>query len=1129
MANLLLNAAVGFAASGLVYLLQPRKTQKIEGARTTDLNAPKSNYGIQIPEIFGTARVPGNLIWANQIREVVKKKKSGGKGFGQKTETKTYTYFGDFATLLCKGPVVGIRKLWLNSKLVYNVGTDADQNTYDNSIKFKNQYLRFYGGEHDQAPDSLIQASLGIGNTNAYRNRAYIVFASLPLEDYGNRFPVVSAEVVVKGSIVNGRIIPQDENLSTIITKLCDRDGLDSSDIEVQDLSNISVRGFIINSASTVRQYLGELAQAYQFEAIESEGKIKFKKIARGRPSMVIRREDLAAREYSQSQPKRYLRTKVEELELPKKIALNYIAIEKDYAESVQYAVKSVADNEHTDSLNLGLVLTDGEAKAMAEKILYLAWSNRVSYQFSLLPKFSYLEPGDTVLLREDYGAVEVKISKIDLGANLLMEVEGTFYSSSIHKIPLLPTSPYNPPPQQITSQGDTNLKILDIPLVNDSDADIGVYVMGDGGLPSASGGTNWRGASVYVSRDSGANWNEATFLSARSTFGICNTVLDPNATSLSVTINSGELETVSTSALDAGENTAVVGSEIIRFTTATLTANRTYTLTGIQRGKRGTEWATSSHILDEPFYLVSDYIERIEGSFSDIGQTLQFKALTTGQSLDEVNPVTITFNGRSSKPYSPVNLISTKDAVGNISIAWDRRDRKGGDRSDYANLPLSEAYEKYEVDIYVGGIFRRTISTSSRSAYYSKEMQIADTGSIISQITVDVFQISGVVGRGNAGTGVLTPTFVNAAPKITGFSPVSGQVGDTIRIYGSGLAEVTSVAIGSVNCTNLAVVNDGEITAVVAFGTTTAKITVTALGGMDISSIAWSIATPPTVDLSAYLTIALGMTKAEFVSNGLIRNDKLDLSNYATIASIPTNADQIAQGAINLFFSNAERTKLSSVQTGATDDQTATEIRDLLSGLSGTNRLDANAIKNLTTNIDLFTNILKGLVPASGGGTTNFLRADGTWASVAAGSSGFSYFKGTSTVTSGSSGTVFPFFTNNQIISGTAISITTDATGTKITFNELGMYELILSGTINMGSVGSIGAFAYNSSVGGILLITGQTQVSSVGSYLSIYSWRIPVIVTAIGAEIRYPNFYCSSAWSTSGQGLNLWVVKVA
>jgi hypothetical protein len=41
------------------------------------------------------------------------------------------------------------------------------------------------------------------------------------------------------------------------------------------------------------------------------------------------------------------------------------------------------------------------------------------------------------------------------------------------------------------------------------------------------------------------------------------------------------------------------------------------------------------------------------------------------------------------------------------------------------------------------------------------------------------------------------------------------------------------------------------------------------------------------------------------------------------------------------------------------------------------------------TTLLDVFTSVLKGLVPASGGGTTNFLRADGTFAAPPGGGSG--------------------------------------------------------------------------------------------------------------------------------------------
>lgn len=44
------------------------------------------------------------------------------------------------------------------------------------------------------------------------------------------------------------------------------------------------------------------------------------------------------------------------------------------------------------------------------------------------------------------------------------------------------------------------------------------------------------------------------------------------------------------------------------------------------------------------------------------------------------------------------------------------------------------------------------------------------------------------------------------------------------------------------------------------------------------------------------------------------------------------------------------------------------------------TNSLGSNAT-GTTAKLNVFTDLLKGLAPASGGGTTNFLRADGSWA----------------------------------------------------------------------------------------------------------------------------------------------------
>lgn len=45
----------------------------------------------------------------------------------------------------------------------------------------------------------------------------------------------------------------------------------------------------------------------------------------------------------------------------------------------------------------------------------------------------------------------------------------------------------------------------------------------------------------------------------------------------------------------------------------------------------------------------------------------------------------------------------------------------------------------------------------------------------------------------------------------------------------------------------------------------------------------------------------------------------------------------------------------------------------------------------SLTEWLEVFTDTVQGVVPASGGGTTNFLRADGTWAAAGGGGGGLS------------------------------------------------------------------------------------------------------------------------------------------
>src|SRR5690606_8434464 len=55
--------------------------------------------------------------------------------------------------------------------------------------------LRFYHGDEEQLPDSLIEAVQGPGNAPAYRGLCYLVVENLPLSRFGNRIPQLSAEL----------------------------------------------------------------------------------------------------------------------------------------------------------------------------------------------------------------------------------------------------------------------------------------------------------------------------------------------------------------------------------------------------------------------------------------------------------------------------------------------------------------------------------------------------------------------------------------------------------------------------------------------------------------------------------------------------------------------------------------------------------------------------------------------------------------------------------------------------------------------------------------------------------------------------------------------------------------------
>lgn len=175
---------IGSAVGGYVDPTQ------VQGPRLQDTRGQTSAVGGAIPRAWGTAPVPGNIIW-QQPGVTEHRHTDDGKGSG--TEQVTYTYTRSYAIMFHLGEIAGVLQIKRNGKIVYDVRDDdtltqewvaagndlVDAFRYRNwrraeNAKFINK-CRIYTGTQTQEPDPTIESYKGVGNASAYRGRAYFV------------------------------------------------------------------------------------------------------------------------------------------------------------------------------------------------------------------------------------------------------------------------------------------------------------------------------------------------------------------------------------------------------------------------------------------------------------------------------------------------------------------------------------------------------------------------------------------------------------------------------------------------------------------------------------------------------------------------------------------------------------------------------------------------------------------------------------------------------------------------------------------------------------------------------------------------------------------------------------------
>lgn len=171
-----LGQAAGALVGNMIDQSLLRTGRSFTGPRLSDLSVQSSTEGEPIPRVYGRVRIAGQVIWATNHEETAVTTRSGGKGG---TSSTSFDYAANFAVGLCEGPIQYVSRIWADGTLL-----DTENLTF-----------RVHPGDEDQEPDPLILARQE-GPAPAYRGTAYVVFERLPLDQWGNRIPQLTFEVV---------------------------------------------------------------------------------------------------------------------------------------------------------------------------------------------------------------------------------------------------------------------------------------------------------------------------------------------------------------------------------------------------------------------------------------------------------------------------------------------------------------------------------------------------------------------------------------------------------------------------------------------------------------------------------------------------------------------------------------------------------------------------------------------------------------------------------------------------------------------------------------------------------------------------------------------------------------------
>lgn len=535
-----------------------------------------------------------------------------------------------------------------------------------------------------------------------------------------------------------------DAPLPAVLEDLCIRSGMPESYLDFSSCEGQYVRSLAVSQVTPARGVMELLGSAYLQEFVETDA---LKTVARGGASVeTIAYVDMGATAGDPVEPLPLKR--LNDVELSAQVSINYINVLNDYQKGTEYSDRLLGAGTGVSATELALGLTPQEAKRIADVRLTDAVASIIQAgPVGLLPEYAHLEPADVVVLTgHDDSTYRARIVKIT-DDGLLRTLECVLDDATVINSEALTDEDYEST-SIVRRLLETTLVLFDSPIFRDADNNAGIHAAVS--RPSLEG--DWSGAALFRGVNE-TGWSEVARFTDRTWLGTTTTDLDQwtggwlSDEASTVTVSGvGELSSTTDDAIINGTAPAyLIGSEVLYARTATLVSEGVYMLSGLYRGRRGTEWSAALGTASGADVVLLQAsgagVRRVGFENGQLGTEYDFRAVTLGASIGSADTESITPMGIGLKPFAPVHVEADDNGDGTYDVTWQRRTRLSCrfTGSLGINTPLGELSESYAVEVFDGASVTSTQTVSDDAATVT-----ASPGDV-----VRVYQVSAIVGRG--------------------------------------------------------------------------------------------------------------------------------------------------------------------------------------------------------------------------------------------------------------------------------------------------------------------------------------------------------------------------------------------